>query len=431
VPDARALLHSRRTWLAIIGIAIGLAIRLVLISKRGTNDVDYYIAWGYDTVNLGLERAYHGIYFPLQYDVFALAVRGANALGISSVTALKLTTLGFDLGSLGLLAVLLNRCGAPRMYALLYWLHPFFLTIFSLGYIDAHMGFFVLLALVGISYSRVWWHYVLAGIPLGVACLLKPQAELLVFAVGGIAVVSVAGGRLGLLPELRAVGRRYVLLLAGPVVLFGLFSVLLASGDHGLGHLAYTYSPGELARQSNGLSANMPNPWYVVAYVRHAGDQPIYAVTGPSVLHTLSFLVTAPLLLASMLLLMRRRGLTAIQATVAILAVAALVTPMTLTRAHENHLFLGGMLAIVLIPLVRRRWFSTAVNGLLLVQFVNLFGRYGFGLNSWSQGDFMKSVIRAYSGWPMVAAALVASGLFLVCLTELARWSRPRAARPS
>ena len=44
-----------------------------------------------------------------------------------------------------MLVLLLRRWGASVWWALLYWLHPYFLSLFWLGYIDAPVGFFVLL----------------------------------------------------------------------------------------------------------------------------------------------------------------------------------------------------------------------------------------------------------------------------------------------
>lgn len=419
-------LRDRRAWLIVGALAVGLAIRVLFVSRHGTGDVDTYIQWGYDTVNLGLAKAYHGIYFPLQYDLFSLAVRGANSLGVSSLTALKLGTLVFDAGSLGLLALLLRRCGASPAYALIYWLHPFFLWVYILGYIDSQMGFFVVLALVGLSYARAWWQYVVASIPLGAAFLLKPQAELLVIALAGLGVLSAVGGRIRRLrvgDGLRSPGARYLLLLVGPVALFALFSAVLATDGHSLTYLAQTYSPGELARQSNSLSANMPNVWFVVADALAGPGEPLYAVTSPAILHTIGFLLAAPLVLVAALLIARLPRLTTIQSTVAVLAVATLVTPMVLTRGHENHLFLGGLLGVVLVALVRRRWFTIAFSGLLAVQFVNLLGRYGFGLNSWTQHDPVKSFSRHYLGTWALVDALLGCVLFVICLWQVVVWA--------
>jgi hypothetical protein len=192
--NARRLTPGRRAvWT--VAILIGLVVRLVLVPYKGTADMDSYLAWGRDVATYGLGDTYHGIYFPLQYQLFRLAVGAASVLGISEVAALKLGNLARDAGAFVLLVLILRRLRLPPAYALVYWLHPYFLAIFWLGYIDMQSGLLLLAALLALSYTTKPLHYVAAGIPLGLMFLMKPQGIAFIFMIGLAAVVGIVGRR--------------------------------------------------------------------------------------------------------------------------------------------------------------------------------------------------------------------------------------------
>src|SRR2546423_13626398 len=134
--------------------------------------------------------------------------------GLKFFAVFKLANFAFDVGSFFLLLSLLKRQQANPLYALLYWLHPWFLTVFSLGYVDFQFSFFVLLCVWLLREHRTA-DYLLAGIPLAAAFLMKPQVQMLVVAVFCY----------GVLHYIRNRDLRPLCLLAAPVVLFFAYEV--------------------------------------------------------------------------------------------------------------------------------------------------------------------------------------------------------------
>lgn len=423
MPSARRLpLDRRALW--VLGILGGLGVRVALIGEMGTNDMNTYFAWGKGVAISGLAATYEGIYYPLQYEIFRISYGAAGVLGISEVEALKIGNLVCDIGIFVLLLLLLRRLELPLRYALVYWLHPFFLAISWLGYVDMQVGVLLVLTLLAVSYSTRAWHYLVAGLPLGAMFVMKPQGATFVYVLilaGGLAFV---GHRRGVIsPTGMALARRVPLLLVGPALLFGAFSLALASEGSSTS-LVSTYSPGMLASQSAGLNDNLPNIWFPVADALRRPGEPVYAVTHPSALNVVADVLTAALLVAVCLLVLRRRDRSVASLMLGLLGMTAVVWPMTLTHVHENHLYYGSLLAIVLIPIVRRRWLTLGIQGLLLLQFVNLAGRYGFGLNHLTSDQPMRWFVDAYlSDWLRLTVAYLAIACFVVVLTSFARWA--------
>ena len=419
----RVALDRRGLWA--LGILAGLGVRVALIGELGTNDVNTYLAWGKGVATSGLAAAYQGIYYPLEYEIFRVSYGAAGNLGISQVEALKIGGLICDIGIFVLLVLLLRRLGLPSRYALIYWLNPFFLAISWLGYVDMHVGLLLVLTLLLVSYSTRWWHFLVAGLPLGAMFVMKPQGATFVYVLLLAAGVALIGRReAGVSPTGMALAWRVPLLLVGSVVLFLAFSFVLSSEGASFGTLAHSYSPLTLAKQSAGLNENLPNIWYPVAEgLRSPGEQ-TYAVTGPKILNVVSDVLTLALLVPVSLLALRRRDRSLARLMLILLGMTAIVWPMTLTHVHENHLYYGSLLAIVLIPIVRRRWFSLGIQGLLLVQFVNLAGRYGFGLNHLSHDQPARWFGTAYeSEWFRLPVAYLAIACFVVVLAAFTRWA--------
>ncbi|MDJ0781954.1 MAG: glycosyltransferase [Desulfosarcinaceae bacterium] len=78
--------------------------------------------------------------------------------------AVKLVVLCFDLGTLGLLLLLLHRRGLPLRHALLYALNPVILYGFAgQGHLDSLQSFFLLAALVAHGRRRWGWMWLFAG----------------------------------------------------------------------------------------------------------------------------------------------------------------------------------------------------------------------------------------------------------------------------
>ena len=117
-PTASAsIVTAGRDPLVVSLFAAGLLIRLLLVSSKGTTDMDSYIAWGRDVVDHDLAFAYHGIYFPLQYEIFAYVVRLSALLDLSEITTVKAVNLACDTGAFLVLTILLTRFRLPSRYA--------------------------------------------------------------------------------------------------------------------------------------------------------------------------------------------------------------------------------------------------------------------------------------------------------------------------
>jgi hypothetical protein len=405
-----------------VGLVVaGFVLRFLLLQQKGTGDMDQYLAWGQDAVQQGLAFSYHGIYFPVQYLVFALAIRVSWWLNVSGVTAIKAINLAADTGTFLLLVVLLRRWRLPHRYALVYWLTPYFLAIYWLGYVDAQIGFLIVLTIVILSYRQTLAGYVLAGIPFGLAFLMKPQVITLVGVLGlGWLLVLFAGGRLRIGAALRSMRIGIPAMLAFAALLFVGFSLYIgANGDpygKGYAYVAKTYTPGELERQSSGFTGNMLNVWFPVAYAYHDEGQPIYAVAEPSILNKVGAALALMLLAAGVVMVLARSRELDIARTVLLLfLVGAAVVPMIATHAHENHLFLASLLSVPVLAALRDRWLMLLFQAILLVQFLNLVGRYRFGLNSLSTDllgwlDWYTDAVSLFASIAMLAL-VVAFGL--------------------
>ena len=331
-----------------------------------------YISWGKAVREGGLVHGFSGIYFPFQYQIFAGSLAFADAVGLGPVAGIKLVTLAFDVGSFVLVAALLARWGLDRRYVWIYWLSPYFLILNWLGYIDAQMGFFVLLSLYLADRASTVRGYLLAGVPLGLAFQMKPQAETVTLMI----VVYVAAEMLTR-RSWRPDATRVAALVAPAIAIFVGYSLYFWSQGAWLLELAKQYSPMYLALQMESLTANMLNFWYPIAYLELSPGARIYTVTGPSVLHllgtalTLAAFVLAALAAARLPMSFGRRVFVAV-------ALAVIVQPLTITRAHENHFFLGATLGIVLVAALGDRRLTAAFNGLLLVQAVHLVRSMGW-----------------------------------------------------
>src|SRR3954469_10873696 len=134
---------SRRTIaFGVLALLAGLLLKYFMLFDEGP-DMFAYRDWGQKALTSGLVSSYIGIYFPLQYQIFETCAWIASRAGIQFAMVSKLANLLFDLGTFLLLLVLLRRRGGNPAYAYLYWLHPWFLSVFSLAYIDFQFAFFV------------------------------------------------------------------------------------------------------------------------------------------------------------------------------------------------------------------------------------------------------------------------------------------------
>ena len=148
--------------LLLTGFLTGLFLRIALAFDMGVVDMNEYFRWGQQALQIGLPHSYHNIYFPLQYHLFEVFAFIVTVSGLKFFIVYKLANLPFDIGCFLLVVALLKRRNSNPLYALLYWLHPWFLTFFSLGYCDFQFAFFILLSIWLLRHDTVG-DYLLAG----------------------------------------------------------------------------------------------------------------------------------------------------------------------------------------------------------------------------------------------------------------------------
>jgi hypothetical protein len=408
----------------ILLFALGLAARLAFLGLGGMDDMQAYLRWGRAANERGLAAAYSGIYFPLQWQVFQGCDWIARLSGLPARGVIGGVTLAFELGLLGTLALLLRRQGSAATGALVYWLHPSFLMFSALGYIDAQMAVFVLLAGLLADRAASTRSWTLAGVPLGLALLMKPQALGLTAIAFLYCVVRL----------LRAGERRTFALFAAPALLFVSYSALLVAGGRGPWDLTLSYL--EIPAVMPTLSANQLNLWCPVAWLVDPG-RPLYWV--PDTHHVLGALSVRQLaataaigLLALFAVLVGRLDTTARQARpgrwTLLFASAALVVPMVMTNAHENHFFLAGLYLVLLLPFARGGE-RLALHTLLALSGINLLGLYGLGTSELTAALRPLMALRT----PVVVAvggALAAVCFSFVAAFELSLCGLPRGRRP-
>jgi len=402
----------RLTWLILIlGFIAGLFVRYSLLFEMGGIDITEYQRWGRDALAIGVPHSYHGVYFPLQYHVFEFCVAAANRFGLPFFTSLKLANLLFDLLLFSLLLLFLEERKASPLYALLYWLHPWFLTVFSLGYIDFQFSFFVLFA-VWLVRRKSTWNYFLASLPLGCAFLMKPQAQILILATFFYCCFR----------WLRTKDLRPFAMLAGPVLFFAYYEWFFV---HTLRRPRFVHaailplSYLNVANVMPALTALMPNIWTPVAYLLKQPGQQIVRVSDQ--VHLLPY-IPAKYLAATLVLLLigayayhvgREDRSAGRESFLALFTFASLVVPFLMTSAHENHLFLGTVFFVLFTAGPGPLRVKVAIQVLLLVQTLNLVALYGIHPQS------LASSLRAvYSDALAIAYAFVG----LSCFAVIAHW---------
>jgi hypothetical protein len=362
--------------LLLLGFAAGLFVRYFLLFDTGVMDMEEYNIWGKRVLEMGLPWGYRGVYFPLQYQVFEGCAWLVARSGLQYFTVFKFANLLFDIGLFTLLILLLKRRKANPLYALLYWLHPWFLTVFSLGYVDFQIAFFILLAIWLLNRDTVR-DYLLAGLPLGCAFMMKPQAQILV----------VATFLYGCFCWLRRKDARPFAMLAGPVAFFLAYEWFFV---HTLRRPRFVHAailPASYLNVTNvmpALTAQMTNFWTPVAYFFRNPGQAIVRVSDQ--IHVLPYLpakyLAAAIVLALIGLYVRRvektLHLSPSEGFASIFGFASLVVPFLMTSVHENHLFLGTIfLVLILAANSASLSVTVAVHLLLVVQLLNLFSLYG------------------------------------------------------
>jgi hypothetical protein len=359
-----------------LGFLVGLVFRCAMLFHMGVFDMDAYVGWGRDALRADLPSTYHGIYFPLQYQIFEVCAWISGRLGTHFVPVFKAANLLFDIGCFALVVSLLTRQGSRPIHALVYWLHPFLLAIFSLGYIDYQFAFFVLLS-ASLANGPAARRYLAAGVPLGLAFLMKPQAQILV-------IVTFL---FGVFRAVRTRDARPFAMLVGPAVLFlGYEFYFTLSLFPRLGYGAASVLPSSYLGVTNVmpcLSAQLPNIWYPVAFFMKRGTDPIWAISDQT--QMLPYISAKYVAGAAALALVgwhvfrteREARSPVTDRFVTMFGFASLTVPFLMTSAHENHLFLGCVFLVLFMASHRSLPFRAASHALLLIQFLNVFGLYG------------------------------------------------------
>ncbi|MDP9003811.1 MAG: hypothetical protein M3N12_03360 [Verrucomicrobiota bacterium] len=409
--------------LLILGTFVGLALKWSMLFHMGTFDMDSYFEWGRRALEIGLPRSYHGIYFPIQYQLFECCAWMVAKTGAPFFTIYKVPSLLCDFTTFWVVVLLLRRGGANPLYGLLYWLHPWFLTVFSLGYCDFQFSLCVVLS-VWLLRDEEARSYLLAGLPLAVAFLMKPQAQVLI----------VATFAYGLSRYLRNRDSRPLALLVPPTLLFLAYELWFTRALPRPRFVAAQRLPLSYLNITNimpALTALMTNIWYPIAYLLKKPGQGVHTVSDQ--IHLLPYLQAKYLMAVVVLGLVclhafrveREKETSPSDKFVKIFGFAALAVPFLMTSAHENHLFLGSVFLVLLVPQPRSLFTKVAIQVLLLIQFLNIYSLYGTHpqwLAHLFKGTQSDELTVAYSIVAVVCFAFIAKPL----------WSpAPRLARPA
>jgi hypothetical protein len=407
------------TTLLLAGGLLGLIVRYPMLFYMGMDDMNAYYDWGKRALEASLPSTYHGIYFPFQYQVFEVCAWIVARSGADFVLIFKLSNLVFDLGSFALVILLLKRQGSNPAYALLYWLHPWFLSIFSLGYIDFHFTFFVLLSVYLLRGDTARDHF-LAGIPLGVAFLMKPQAQILLIAVFAY----------GVFHYVRTRQARPLWMMAFSVLFFlGYEAYFTISHFSAAGYDAMRNIPLSYLNVTNvmpALNAQMPNIWYPIAFLMKAPGDHIYVISDqidllPGV--PAKYLAAAVVLsVVGMHVSRVERWAAPILSDkfVSLFGFATIAVPFLMTSAHENHLFLGSVFLVLFAAARLPPSLKVASHILLVVQFVNIYGLYGH------HPEWLGRLLRdAYNvRYVPLTYSLISCACFVVILVSIGRAAR-------
>jgi hypothetical protein len=381
----------------------------------GVGDMNEYSNWGSEANKIGLAVSYKGTYFPIQYQIFQICSALVNITNIDFVVIFKFVNLIFDFGVFFILIKILRYWNINPAYSLLYWFHPWFLSIFALGYIDNHFTFFVLLATLLAEKANNLPKYILASVPLGFAFLMKPQAQVLILILFFYIIF-----RFILKKEWQSIG-----LMAGSVILFITYSFFFMLKGRPIFHLLNSYI--NIKNVCPSLTAFMLNIWYPIAYFLRDPSKPISTVgQNIRIIGEISFLrialIITIILIAIYAFLLSRKSQNKNKfdsSFTQLFAFSSLILPMVMTSAHENHLFLASVFFIPLIGHSKKSIYKHALHLLLILQFLNIVGMYGLGENNLSENiGFIKLAMWYWNNFPILVliGSFIAIGSFLVVL---------------
>lgn len=410
-------------------LLIGLVVRIGTLGLKGMSDVDAYRDWGNQIVSKGLVEGFGGVYFPLQYQMFAVASWLSGFGGHDVFFWLKALN---AIGDIGILLLLIRSVERVRRNWVigLYWLNPWFVALSSLGYCDFQFSFFLLLFCLRLDRAADYKSSIWAGVPLAVAFLMKPQVLVVVVAVGILFALSLLRKR----PAWDALAT-----LVAPAVLFCCYSLYFFARGKPLFHMLWTYARTVAIMPST--TAHMMNIWYPVSIVAKPGSVDWALRNDTPLLGIQMRVIGVGLMVASLswfaYMLLRRSEELRPRRMVPLVIFGTLLLPMVMTGAHENHLFFGtlGMCLILLREHSIPKWVWAAVVTMMGVQVVNMMAFYGLGRNALSAAAPLAALTAVWKSPILrVSVSLVDIAAFLVLMAFWAKRIVPtirRAYMPS
>jgi hypothetical protein len=359
-------------YLTIALFSIGLLIRIISLPMYSTSDIGSWIKWGKITQESGLAKSFQGAYFPIQYIVFQSAYVISEHIGVNTGSLIKIYNLIFEIGLLCLIIILTKRHIKPWKIILVYWLNPFSLILFEQGYVDPQVLFFIILSITIIIKQISRYPYLLAGLPLGIAFLMKPQATGVFIGLTLLFITFLISKEINNFK--KALG-----LLVFPAIFFISFSLYFGLNMEMKGHktlplasnflqeklglssqisdtiaksswlsIIYAYTPNNMPA----INGYMPNAWFFVAESLRPSGTFIFRVADTQKFIGITYRNWGLILLLAVLIILMiniRRHNNQLKWQIAlIMLIMPFLIPYLVTGAHENHFYYGFISMIIL-----------------------------------------------------------------------------------
>jgi hypothetical protein len=381
-------------------IVFGLIIKLFSLSFNGIFDIDTYYEWGFNSLRNGLNEGYQGTYFPFQYQLFEAGAWIADTFNIGHHTGFKILNLIFDIANLVILYLIFRKLKISKYYLLLYWIHPWFLIMFSQGYCDLQFTFFILCAFY-FTLNGTARSYLLSGLFLGLAMHMKPQVHIIVLSIFLYSLYLFYKNR----------DKRLLHMFVFPTIIFVNYSLyfFIQSGNPFILLRDFVDLPEAMP-----LTANFLNAWFTVAYFLIKPGDPINSIHDNISIAGIGLRTFALIILLLLIILFIRRLLRIPSGTknkydiLLLGSFATFIFPFIMTEAHENHLFLATVLLVIISGKIKNIFAIIFIHLLLLLQCINLYGLYGFG-----EGKILNFISFSYNYEIALVLSLIAFIAFL------------------
>ena len=357
--------------ITLILFSLGLLLRIIAIPMSSHSDVAGYVKWGKTTYENGLAQSFQGAYFPVQYLIFSGAYALSTHIPMETQSIIKIFNLIAELGLLVLLVWLTKKYLETWKLMLIFWLNPLNLIFFDQGYADPQMTFFIVLAVFVIIRGISRYPYLLAGVPLGIAFLMKPQASPIFI---GFMILTCL-----FLVKKEWANLKILGIFAFPLMLFVSFSLYFGFNLELKGHntlpvisntlqekIGLSEGLSDFVAKSSWLGANyafvpnvmpainayMPNAWFFVAEPMRIEGTNIYRVKDTEKFIGLTYrtwgLLLFLIILTTLILKILRSNQELKWKVVFMMLIIPVLVPYIVTGAHENHFFYGFTTLILL-----------------------------------------------------------------------------------